>query len=169
MSSPDGLMRQMIGDGKSPDDAASAALLEALGEQVLAEIGESRREWLYGLVLREARSIEGQISSRRMRKVLGGKGALKVGSQHHAAATEKLKATVYHGADGVRILWPEMSLELIEAKIALLRKQVGALVDHIGILEAARKLLVEREADTLADVPDWPVLVRKMVDEGRAA
>lgn len=169
MSSPDGLMRQMLHDGKSPEDAASAALLNAVGDLVLAEVDEGTRDWLYGLVLREARSIEGQVSGRLMRQVAGGKGALKVGSRHHAEAAEKLRRTVYHSADGARVLWDELTVDLIDAKIALLRKQVGALVEHIGILKAARQVLVNEGADSLGDVPDWPELVREIVDQGEAA
>lgn len=158
----------MVREGAHPEEAASAALLEALGDKVLAGICSGSREWLYGLVLREARHLEGQAGNRRMRSVLAA-GHLPAATPRFEKVTRKLRETVYHLPDGARVLWDDMSLDFLEAKIAEMRKQIGVLAEHMGVLVAARDLLVERGAERLRDVPDWPTLVRKMTEARGAA
>lgn len=166
--SPGSTLRRMIREGSHPEEAASAALLEALGDEILGAIERPAREWLYGLALHEARHLEGQAGNRRMKRVLSA-GGLPVGSPRYEEVTRKLRQTFYHMPDGARVLWDDMSLDFLEAKIAEFRKQIGKLAEHAAILEAARDLLIERGAAKLRDIPDWPELVRKMVEGQRAA
>ncbi len=168
MSSPAALMGRLIREGASPDEAAAAALTGALGDEVLACVGQDAREWLYGLALREARHLEGRHVNARMKRVLGRRG-LPGGTPRHDELAATLRVTVYRLPDGARVLWDGLTVDLIEAKIAALRKQVGAVLDHVRILEAARDLMAERDAGVLGDIPGWAVLVRKMAGEGAAA
>lgn len=167
MSSPGAVLERLIREGREPDEAASAVLLGVLGDEVLADLDGPAREWLSGLVRREARHIDGRLANRRMKRVLGD-GGIPAGTSRFEELAQALGKQVYRLADGRRVLWDDMGPGDVEEKLSVLRKQYGALADHIAILEAAGSLLAERRAARLRDIPGWPEMVRKMT-EGRAA
>jgi hypothetical protein len=157
-------LRRLVREGTDPETAAHLVLVDSFGDEILADLDAAVFRWLENLVVREARQVEGQETNRRMKRVLGSRG-IAPGSPKFAEADRKLRQAVYHTADGARVLWDDMTVAEVRAKIALLRKQVGSLAGHLVILEAACDLMAERAAERLGDIPDWPVLVRKMSEE----
>ena len=151
-----GQLKRLIEGGKAPAEAT---------ETVMAELPKRWREFFRPFVLRMARGIEGQVVNRRMRRALTGsrRGA---GARHQEAAVVRLESTVYRTAEGARIVWADWTVDYLELKIAQLRKQVGSLLEHLRILEAARDLCVEKGVDRIGEIPGWVELVRGRLERG---
>lgn len=82
-------------------------------------------------------------------------------------AKQKLAATVYRAADGADVLVENLTLGQIRHKIAQFRKQIGGIVDHVGILSAAETVILEsggNASTTLGEVPDWYDRVHQVLD-----
>lgn len=150
-----GQMRQMIVEGLTPAEVTEA---------VMAELPRRWKDFARPFVLRLARGIEGKIVNRRMKRAMSGRR----GSRHQEAAVIRLDGTVYKLPDGQRIVWADWGPDEFDAKIAWLRKQVGSLVDHLNVLEAARDLCLEKGVDRIGDIPGWVDQVRERVEHNPA-
>lgn len=163
VGSPHTRLRKLIESGVAPEEAT---------DTLLEELPQSWRGWVRGFVLKQARDEEGRVVNRIMKKELGSAlvsdslasaERITKGGKKFRKVQEDIQNTVYRTAKGVRVLWDDMTVDLLDLKIAQLRKQVGALVDHLLPLEAARCLCVERGVERLGDIPGWPSLVRAAV------
>lgn len=161
--SPDTMLRRLIGDGMHPEEAAAAVVDRTYGDEVLGLMTRIGAEWLTKMAVERARRFEGQASSRAMKGALSAKGA-EPGSARMEAAARRLRQTVYRLPDGTRVLWDDMTPDMIRAKIELFSKMIGSLSDHVAILSAALELCQERKAARLRDIEGWPALVRKIVE-----
>jgi len=163
-----GQLRRLIAAGASPGEATDA---------VMSDLPPRWKDWARPFVLRRASGIEGELVNGCMRRALlpvptaGADGQLETppvrleaGRRRQLAAVARLHDTVYRLPDGQRILWDDMTIDAIDLKIAQMRKLVGSLVDHLRVLEAARKLCAEHGVDRLGDVEDWAELLRAVLD-----
>lgn len=141
-------LTRLIGDEDIPPEQAT--------ETVMKDLSARWKDFSRPFVLRAARGIEGRIVNRRMRRAIG---PAALGSRHHESAMGRLSTTVYHLPDGQRVLWDDMTVVMLDLKIAQLRKHIGSLVDHLRVLEVARKLCADRGVDRLGDIAGWAELV----------
>lgn len=148
-----GQLKRLIDSGTAPVEAT---------EKVMAELPKRWKEFARPFVLRTARGMEGQLVNRRMRRTFAGTAGR--GSRNQEAAVVRLDSTVYRTASGARIVWADWTVDHLELKIAQLRKQVGSLVEHLRILEAARDLCVEKGVDRIGEIPGWVDLVRERLE-----
>lgn len=80
---------------------------------------------------------------------------------------QAISTTVFHMPDGKRILWGDLRIQDLNAKIAWMRAHVGTIMDHLKVLEKAQQLITERGVERLGDVPNWADLIRAhMVGNG---
>jgi hypothetical protein len=156
---PWGQLHRLIKEGTPPAQAA---------ETVMSDVPKRWRDIFRPFVLRRARGIEGEIVNRQMRTAFTGNR----GSRHQEKAATHLDNTVYRTATGARVVWADWTVDQLELKIAQLRKQIGSLVEHLRILEAARDLCVEKGVERIGEIPGWVDLVRERLeheDEGGAS
>jgi hypothetical protein len=147
-----GQIKRLIEEGETPDRVT---------ETVMADLPRRWKDFARPFVLRFVRGVEGQVVNRRMRRVFTGTR----GTHNREQAVERLHSTVYRLPSGQRVLWDDMTVEYLELKIAQLRKHVGALVGHLRILEAARKLCADRGVERLGDIPGWVDLVQEEIHD----
>lgn len=165
-----GQLRRLIAEGASPESAT---------ETVMSDLPIRWQDWARPFVLRRASGIEGEIVNGRMRRALLPDARMTVvassgerpapssgGRRHQAVALTKLRETVYRLPDGQRVLWDDMTVDFIDLKIAQMRKHVGGLVDHLRILEAARKLCAEHGVTRIGDVNGWVEELQSALDTG---
>lgn len=168
-------LHRLISEGMDPERAT---------EEVMSDLPRRWKEWARPFVLRRASGIEGEIVNGRMRRALlpmtlqptalptsaGETPTVPngVGRRHQLAAVTKLRETVYRLPDGERVLWDNMTIDMLDLKIAQMRKLIGSLVDHLHILEAARKLCAEHGVERLGDVEGWVEILQRMLDSDRS-
>lgn len=154
---------------------------EAAAERILGELPEEWRGWVGGFVLREARAMEGTYTNRRRREVFAG-SAMSMEADAEGSLTEaqlayredlrKMEAGLnslrYHLPDGTTVRWGELTLDLIEVKIAALKKHIAGTEEHLVMLEASRKLIIEYDVEKISDVPNWVEKVRETVVQWKA-
>lgn len=138
--------------GKTPEDAAIAVLEPYGGPE------DALCRFVWPLILKAARDCEG-----RLERGIRNDAFYSNDGQKHAEQRLQLPKMVYRMPDGRRVLWDDLTLELIEAKLAYLRTQIGGLLDHIGVLEEAAKLIREHSVTKLGEVSDWVDKIRDVV------
>lgn len=146
-------IRRLLEEGHEP---------AAVTEQIMADLPRRWKDFARPFVLRCVRTAEGQVVNRRMRQALGpfvGPAATGKQAARRQAAVDRLRHTVYRMPDGTRVLWDDMTVAQIDLKIAQLRKQIGSLVDHLHILEAARKLCADHGVTRLGEIDGWQQMV----------
>lgn len=151
-SSVRGRVAELLRGGATPVDAAETVLDEA------PDRWPDWRGFFRPLVFRLAQDMNNAVVNDAARVALGaGQGQSE---RRRAAALRRLRECAYYTPTGERVLWDDLTVDLIDVRIALLRKQVGSMVEHLGILEAARKLCADRGVDRLGDIDGWEDLVR---------
>lgn len=146
------LLREYLLTGRTPEEAASTVLDPYGGVD-----SDPLCAFVWPVVLRTARDMELELAHETRQSVFFSNST----SETARARAIALPRTVYHMPNGKEVLWDDLTVDLIDLKIAHLRTQIGGLVDHIMVLEAARKLLVSYGATQLSEIPGWVDLVRE--------
>lgn len=144
-------LREQLLVGRSPEEAAHAILDPYGGVE-----NDPLCRYVWPVILKAARDCEGKLSRASRNEAFFGDDSK--GNQETRLHLPKM---VYRMPNGSRVLWDDLTLDKIEAKIAYLRTQIGGLVDHLSILISARRVLQTCACTRLGDVPGWVDLVRE--------
>ena len=137
-------------------------------ERVLSPYGtkdtDSLCAYVWPALLRVTRNMHAKTSNESVRKNVHRSGPYKDSAQHREANLS-LRRTVFREPDGSVVHWDDLTVDILERKIAWIRTHIGTLVDHMNILQHARELLIAHNAKRLGDIVDWPDLLRQQADD----
>lgn len=139
-------MREMIEGGSSPSDATDKLVIELPAEW---------RSLVRPFIHRVARDLERSVTKQSL------SSALRSPRERAQDAMAELNKKIYKLPDGTRIPMEDLTIEDVQEIKAGMRKHIGAITDHLHILDAVEDVMVESDAERLGDVPDWLTQVRE--------
>lgn len=141
---------------------------EEVVERVLSPYGSKTTDplcaYVWPALLRVTRNMHSKTSNENVRRNVHRPKPYRDAAEHEDANVS-LRRTVFRDTKGGVMYWDDLTIDVLERKIAWIRTHIGTLVDHMNILTRTRDLMVKHSAERLGDIENWPDLLRDQTDD----